>query len=167
MSSVCGRGPAGPDEALAGEKVVAPTSAPDDVLPVQHIAKTFRATTALRDINPHLRKGEVLGLLGDNGSGKSTLIKIMCGFQRQDAGTMWLKGEDYQPNSIDDGRAHGLDTVFQDLALVDELSVYHNLFLRRERVLRPIPFLNNHLMRREARKALEATGIKIPRIDVP
>jgi simple sugar transport system ATP-binding protein len=156
-----------PDEALAGDTVVAPTSAPDDVLRVEHIAKSFGATTALRDVNLHLRKGEVLGLLGDNGSGKSTLIKIMCGFQRQDAGTMWLKGEDYQPKSVDDGRAHGLDTVFQDLALVDELSVYHNLFLRRERVLRPIPFLNNHLMRREARKALEATGIKIPRIDVP
>jgi simple sugar transport system ATP-binding protein len=155
------------DQAPAGEKIVAPRTAPDDVLRVEHIAKSFGPTIALRDINLHLRKGEVLGLLGDNGSGKSTLIKAICGFHKPDAGTMWLKGEPYQPKSVDDARAHGIDTVYQDLALVDELSVYHNLFLRREHVHRPIPFLNNRTMRREARKALEATGINIPRIDVP
>ncbi|MGZ4198169.1 MAG: ATP-binding cassette domain-containing protein [Solirubrobacteraceae bacterium] len=155
------------EQAFAGEKIVAPASAPDDVLRVEHIAKSFGPTTALRDINVHLRKGEVLGLLGDNGSGKSTLVKIICGFHKQDAGTLWLKGENYQPKSVDDARAHGIDTVFQDLALVDELSVYHNLFLRRERVHRPIPFLSNHLMRREARRALDEIGINIPSLDVP
>jgi simple sugar transport system ATP-binding protein len=155
------------DQGIGAEKIVAPTSAPDDVLRVEHIAKSFGPTVALRDINLHLRKGEVLGLLGDNGSGKSTLVKIICGFQKQDAGTMWLKGEDYQPKSVDDGRAHGVDTVFQDLALVDELSVYHNLFLRREKIHRPIPFLSNHLMKREARKALDEIGINIPTLDVP
>jgi simple sugar transport system ATP-binding protein len=155
------------DRELPAETIVAPSSAPDDVLRVEHIAKRFGPTTALRDINLHLRKGEVLGLLGDNGSGKSTLVKIICGFQKQDAGTMWLKGEDYQPKSVDDGRSHGVDTVFQDLALVNELSVYHNFFLRRERVKRPIPFLSNSLMRREARKALDEIGINIPQLDVP
>jgi ABC-type sugar transport system ATPase subunit len=80
---------------------------------------------------------------------------------------MWLKAEPYAPKSVDDARAHGVDTVFQDLALVDELSVYHNLFLRRERVIKPVPFLNNFLMRREARKALDQIGINIPRLDVP
>jgi ABC-type sugar transport system ATPase subunit len=147
--------------------IVAPSSAPDDVLRVEHIAKRFGPTIALRDINMHLRKGEVLGLLGDNGAGKSTLIKIMCGFQRQDSGEMWRKGEHYAPKSVDDARSQGVDTVFQDLALIDELTVYHNLFLRRERVHRPIPFLSNALMRRDARKALDEIGINIPRIDVP
>jgi simple sugar transport system ATP-binding protein len=155
------------DDAVAGLPVVGPASAPDDVLRVEHVAKRFGPITALRDINLHLRKGEVLGLLGDNGAGKSTLIKILCGFHKPDSGTMWLKGEPYTPRSVDEARAHGIDTVFQDLALVDELSVYHNLFLRRERVFKPIPFLNNVLMRREARKALEETGINIPRLDVP
>ena len=155
------------DQAFAGEKVVGPTSAADDVLRVEHIAKSFGPTTALRDVNLHLRKGEVLGLLGDNGAGKSTLIKILCGFQKPDSGTMWLKGEPFSPKSVDDARAHGVDTVFQDLALIDELTVYHNLFLRRERVHRPIPFLSNALMRRDARKALDEIGINIPRIDVP
>jgi simple sugar transport system ATP-binding protein len=150
-----------------GEKIVAPTSAPDDVLRVEHITKSFGPTTALRDVNLHLRKGEVLGLLGDNGSGKSTLMKIICGFQKQDGGQMFLHDEPYEPKSVDDARAHGIDTVYQDLALVDELSVYHNMFLRRERVHVPIPFLNNALMRRETRKALDDIGINIPRLDVP
>ncbi len=155
------------DPAAPEERIVAPTSAADDVLRVEHVAKRFGATVALRDINLHLRKGEVLGLLGDNGAGKSTLIKILSGFQKQDSGEMWVKGDPYTPKSVDDARAHGIDTVFQDLALIDQLSVFHNLFLRRERVRTPIPFLSNAIMRRDARKALDEIGINIPSIDVP
>jgi len=155
------------EQAFAGEHIVGPAEAPDDVLRVEHVAKRFGPITAIRDINLHLRKGEVLALLGDNGAGKSTMIKILSGFHKPDTGTMWLKGEPYLPKSVDDARAHGIDTVFQDLALVDQLSVYHNLFLRRERVHRPIPFLSNRLMKREARKALDEIGINIPSLDVP
>jgi simple sugar transport system ATP-binding protein len=155
------------EAAFAGERIVAPTTADDDVMRVEHLRKRFGATIALRDINLHLRKGEVLGLLGDNGAGKSTLIKILCGFQKPDGGEMWLKGHDYTPKSVEDARRQGIDTVFQDLALIDQLSVFHNLFLRREPVKRPIPFLNNALMRRNARKALDQIGINIPTIDVP
>jgi len=155
------------EQAYEGERIVAPASADDDVLRVEHMAKRFGPTVALRDINIHLRKGEVLGLLGDNGAGKSTLIKILCGFQKADSGSMWLKGEDFTPKSVDDARAHGVDTVLQDLALIDELTVFQNLFLHREKVKRPIPFLNNVVMKREAWKALDQIGINIPRIDVP
>jgi simple sugar transport system ATP-binding protein len=147
-------------------EVVPPTSASDDVLRVEHIAKRFGPVTALRDINLHLKKGEVLGLLGDNGAGKSTLIKIMTGFQKQDGGKMFLRGQPYEPKSVDDARAKGVDTVFQDLALIDELSVYHNLYLRRERTHKPLPLLANRQMKREARTALDEIGINIPRIDV-
>ena len=147
-------------------EVVGPSSAPDDVLRVEHIAKRFGPVTALRDVNLHLKKGEVLGLLGDNGAGKSTLIKIISGFQKQDQGKMWLHGQPFEPKSVDDARAKGIDTVYQDLALIDELSVYHNLFLRRERLMRPLPLLDNRRMKREARKALDEIGINIPRIDV-
>ena len=150
----------------SGFQPVGPKSSPDDVLRVEHIAKKFGPVTALRDVNLHLRKGEVLGLLGDNGAGKSTLIKIICGFQKQDSGKMFLHGEPYEPKSVDDARSHGIETVYQDLALIDELSVYHNLFLRRERVHRPIPLLSNGQMKREARDALDQIGINIPRIDV-
>ena len=155
------------EQAYEGERIVAPTTAEDDVLRVEHMAKRFGPTVALRDVNVHLRKGEVLGLLGDNGAGKSTLIKILCGFQKADSGSMWLKGEDFTPKSVDDARSHGVDTVFQDLALVDELTVFQNLFLHREPIKRPIPFLNNALMKRDARKALDRIGINIPRLDVP
>jgi simple sugar transport system ATP-binding protein len=154
------------DQPVGAETIVGPVSAPDDVLRVEHIAKRFGPVTALRDVNLHLRKGEVLGLLGDNGAGKSTLIKIICGFQRQDTGQMFLHGQPYQPKSVDDARAKGIDTVYQDLALIDELSVYHNLALRREKVHRPIPFLANREMKREARAALDEIGINIPHIDV-
>jgi simple sugar transport system ATP-binding protein len=154
------------DQPVPVETIVGPVSAPDDVLRVEHIAKRFGPVTALRDVNLHLRKGEVLGLLGDNGAGKSTLIKIIAGFQKQDSGSMWLHGEPYQPKSVDDARAKGIDTVYQDLALIDELSVYHNLALRREKVHHPIPFLANRQMKREARAALDDIGIHIPRIDV-
>ena len=156
-----------PDPPTLTEKIVAPSTAEDDVLRAEHIGKSFGPTVALRDVSIHLRKGEVLGLLGDNGAGKSTLIKILNGFQKPDKGSMWLKGQPYTPKSVDDARAHGIDTVFQDLALVDELTVYHNLFLRREKLHRPIPFLSNAIMKREARKALDQIGINIPRIDVP
>jgi simple sugar transport system ATP-binding protein len=155
------------DTALPAEKIVGPTQADDDVLRVEHITKRFGPTTALRDINLHLRKGEVLGLLGDNGAGKSTLIKILSGFHKPDSGTMWMNGETYTPRSVSDARANGIDTVYQDLALIDQLSVYQNLFLRREYVHKPIPFLSNHAMKKRAREALEETGINIPRLDVP
>jgi simple sugar transport system ATP-binding protein len=148
------------------QTTVPATAAPDDVLRVEHIAKRFGPVTALRDVNLHLRKGEVLGLLGDNGAGKSTLIKILCGFQKQDSGQMFLHGQPYAPRSVDEARARGIEAVYQDLALIDELSVYHNLFLRRERVHRPLPFLANREMKLHARNALDEIGINIPRIDV-
>jgi simple sugar transport system ATP-binding protein len=155
------------DEARAARGAPAAVAGGTEVLRVEHIAKSFGPITALRDLNLTLGKGEVLGLLGDNGSGKSTLIKIICGFHKQDRGQMFLQGQPYEPKSVDDARAHGIDTVYQDLALIDELSVYHNMFLRRERVHAPIPFMENALMRREARKALDDIGINIPRLDVP
>jgi simple sugar transport system ATP-binding protein len=150
-----------------GPHVVAPASAEDDVLRVEHIAKRFGPVTALKDISMHLRKGEVLGLLGDNGAGKSTLIKIISGFQKADAGRMLLHGEEVELGSVDEARARGIETVYQDLALIDELSVFHNMFLRREKVHRPLPFLANREMRVQARRALDDIGINIPRLDVP
>src|SRR5947208_8577367 len=79
---------------------------------------------------------------------------------------MFLHGQPYEPQSVDDARTKGVDTVYQDLALIDELSVCHNLFLRRERVLRPLPLLKNGEMKRAARRALDEIGINMPRIEV-
>jgi simple sugar transport system ATP-binding protein len=94
-------------------------------------------------------------------------MKIICGFVKPDEGQMVLKGEPYEPRSVDQARSLGIDTVYQDLALIDELSVFHNMFLRRERIKSPLPFLANHVMRKEAREALDDIGVNIPRLNVP
>jgi simple sugar transport system ATP-binding protein len=155
-----------PDE---HEHVVQPEEAraSDDVLRVEHVAKRFGPVTALRDINLHLRKGEVLGLLGDNGAGKSTLIKIISGFHKPDEGRVMIRGEETELKSVDHARSLGIDCVYQDLALVNELSVFHNMFLKREKVHRPMPLLANRAMKREARQALDEIGVNVPRLDVP
>src|SRR6185436_4204888 len=95
-----------------------PPAEPTDVLRAEHIAKKFGALTALRDVNLRLGKGEVLGLIGDNGAGKSTLIKIICGFHRPDSGQVYVNGEPVSLRSVDHARSLGIDTVYQDLALV-------------------------------------------------
>src|SRR5438067_2779957 len=120
------------EPAFTGERIVAPSSAPDDMLRVEHIGKSFGPVTALRDINMHLKKGEVLGLLGDNGAGKSTLIKILTGFVQPDDGKIFVNSQEVKLRSVTHARSLGIETVYQDLALVNELTVYHNMFLKRE-----------------------------------
>jgi len=131
-------------------------------LRVEHVVKRFGALTALRDVSLRLGKGEVLGLIGDNGAGKSTLIKIICGYHRPDSGRLFVGGEEVVLRSVDHARSLGIDTVYQGLALINELSVYHNMFLNRE--LRIGPLLNNRAMRRLAREHLADMGVDIPNV---
>jgi ABC-type sugar transport system ATPase subunit len=135
-----------------------------EILRVEHVAKKFGALTALRDVNLRLDRGEVLGLIGDNGAGKSTLIKIICGFHQPDSGRILVGGEEVVLRSVDHARSVGIDTVYQDLALVNELSVYHNMFLNRELVFWPL--LNNRAMRRRAKAHLDDMGVNIPDVSV-
>jgi simple sugar transport system ATP-binding protein len=139
----------------------------EDVLRVENVAKRFGPVTALREVNLHLRKGEVLGLLGDNGAGKSTLIKIISGFQKPDSGKLFIKGDETELRSVDHARSLGIDCVYQDLALVNQLDVVQNMFLRREQVHSPIPFLARKRMRAETRAALDEIGVNVPRLGVP
>jgi simple sugar transport system ATP-binding protein len=139
----------------------------EEVLRVENVAKRFGPVTALRDINLRLDKGEVLGLLGDNGAGKSTLIKILSGFQKPDEGRLVIKGDETELRSVDHARSLGIDCVYQDLALVNELDVAQNMFLRRELVKRPLPFLARARMRSETRAALDEIGVNVPRLNVP
>lgn len=134
----------------------------------EHIAKRFGAVTALVDVSMQLKRGEVLGLVGDNGAGKSTLIKIVTGFHKPDAGKIFVNGEEVQLHSVTHARSLGIDTVYQDLALVPELPVYHNMFLRRELVRKiagVIPILNNREMKRRSRAYLDEMGVRIPSVD--
>jgi ABC-type sugar transport system ATPase subunit len=156
-----------PDGARPAVAVPDTSSGPladDDVLRVEHISKRFGAVTALVDISLHLRKGEVLALLGDNGAGKSTLLRILCGFQPPDSGRILLNGEEVTLKSVDQARALGIDVVYQDLALIDELTVYHNMFLKREQVRWPL--LNNRAMRKIARERLDDMGIGLKSVDL-
>ncbi len=138
----------------------------EEVLRIEGIAKRFGAVTALRDVCLHLQRGEVLGLIGDNGAGKSTLIKILTGFIHPDDGKIFVNGREVRLRSVPHARSLGIETVYQDLALVNELSVYHNMFLKRERLLGFLPLLNNGAMRREAREHLEQLGIKLPSVNI-
>jgi ABC-type sugar transport system ATPase subunit len=139
----------------------------DEVVRVEHIAKRFGPVVALKDINLRLHQGEALGLLGDNGSGKSTLIKIIAGFQKPDAGRIFIRGEEISLRSVDHARSLGIECVFQDLALVNQLSVFSNLFLHREPVHRGLPLLKRREMRDKARAALDEIGIHIPSLNTP
>jgi simple sugar transport system ATP-binding protein len=134
-----------------------------DALQVEHVSKRFGAVTALSDVSLHLARGEVLGLLGDNGAGKSTLLKILCGFHRPDTGRIILEGQEVTLKSVDHARSLGIDAVYQDLALVNQLSVYHNMFLNRERVRWPL--LSNKTMKRLAREYLDEMGVNIPSVE--
>src|ERR1700734_609996 len=127
-----------------------------DALRVEHISKRFGAVTALHDVNLRLGQGEVLGLLGDNGAGKSTLLKILCGFQPPTSGRIVLEGQEVTLKSVDHARSLGIDAVYQDLALINQLTVFQNMFLNRE-VIR-WPLVRNGIMRKEAREGLDAVG---------
>jgi simple sugar transport system ATP-binding protein len=137
------------------------------ILEAEHVSKRFGAVTALVDVTLRLHRGEVLGLVGDNGAGKSTLIKILCGFHKPDSGAIRFNGREIHLNSPLEARALGIQTVYQDLALINDLSVFHNMFLGREpkkRVL-GIPFLDNQKMRQQARMYLDTLGIRITSVD--
>lgn len=137
------------------------------IIEAEHLSKRFGAVTALTDVSLRLHKGEVLGLVGDNGAGKSTLIKILCGFHKPDTGTYSFDGKPISLGSPIEARALGIQTVYQDLALINDLNVYHNMFLGRERKKRflGIPVLDNKYMRKQTIEYLSNLGIRVPNVD--
>ncbi len=134
-----------------------------DAIRVENVAKHFGTVTALSNINLHVGQGEVLGLIGDNGAGKSTLIKILTGFHQPDEGQVFIDGEPVVLKSVKHARDLGIETVFQDLALVNTLSVYMNLHLNKEPTIGP--FLRRRKMRMQARRYLDDIGISIPSVN--
>ena len=140
-------------------------TAPAPAIHIDHVSKRFGPVVALRDVNLTLPKGEVLGLIGDNGAGKSTLIKIVTGFHQPDEGRILVDGVEVRLRSVSYARSLGIETVYQDLALIPGLSVYHNMFLKRELLLSPLPFLRNGEMKRRARQYLNEMGVAVTSVD--
>lgn len=137
-----------------------------EALRATNIVKRFGAVTALNGVSLHLKKGEMLGILGDNGAGKSTLIKILTGYQPPTTGTLAINGEEVALKSVDHARELGIECVYQDLALVPSLSIYHNMFLNREPLRAgPLRLLDHKTMRQRAADALEDIGVNIPNVN--
>jgi simple sugar transport system ATP-binding protein len=138
----------------------------DRALEVRGLTKRFGALVVLRGIDLVLRQGEVLGLVGDNGAGKSTLVKILSGLYSQDGGELRVGGERVHFRSVEDARTHGIETVYQDLALIPQLPVYLNLFLNHElTTMGRLRFLDKRAMRKLARQYLDEIHVHVPSID--
>ena len=138
-----------------------------ETLRTENIVKRFGTVLALDGVSMHLAPGEILGILGDNGAGKSTLMKILTGYQPPTSGKLFVHGQEVALRSVDHARTLGIECVYQDLALVNGLSVYHNMFLNGELRRRFPPFLlDNAAMRRDAERILADIGVDIPSVDL-
>jgi simple sugar transport system ATP-binding protein len=135
------------------------------VLQVSDLRKSFGPVEALRGVDLDLHAGEVLAVVGDNGAGKSTLIKHIAGVYKADSGKMLLAGEPLEIASPREARARGIETVYQDLALADDLSIGANIFLGREpvrRLLGLLPYVDDRTIRRETTTLLQRIRSVIP-----
>jgi ABC-type sugar transport system ATPase subunit len=119
----------------------------------------------LQGVSLTLEGGSVLGLIGDNGAGKSTLVKCLSGVLHPDDGEILIDGELVAVPTPREARALGIETVYQDLALVDELPVYLNFFIRKEVTYGWLPIMNQRRMRKLARQYLDEIGISIPTVN--
>jgi ribose transport system ATP-binding protein len=137
------------------------------VLQARGVSKEFGAVVALSDVSIDVYPGEIAGLVGDNGAGKSTLIKILSGVQGADSGTISLDGDAVHFASPADARSAGIETVYQDLALAGNMTIWANIFLGRERTHGPrrLHVLDKRRMAQEARDMLERLDLNVPPIN--
>jgi ABC-type sugar transport system ATPase subunit len=133
------------------------------VLEAKGIAKHFGGITALTGVDVALHKSEIVALVGDNGAGKSTLVKILSGVHPPDEGEIIINGQATRIESPQRAMHLGISTVFQDLALVNERDVAHNMFLGRE-PCRLWFFVDRRRMRREARQTITALRVGLPSV---
>ncbi|MEZ4630693.1 MAG: ATP-binding cassette domain-containing protein [Deinococcales bacterium] len=137
------------------------------MLELKNIRKSFGAVEALKGVSFDIQPGEVVTLVGDNGAGKSTLIKIISGVHEASSGEMLVRGDVVSFKQPSDAMDAGIETVYQHLALIEELDVADNVYLGREKTRggllgRAIGLLDRSAMRRETANALSELHIKIP-----
>jgi len=143
-----------------------PPAVQTDLLTVKNVSLSFGAVKALREVSLTLRGGEITALVGDNGAGKSTLVRCMSGIHRPDDGEITFDGGVVAFHTPDDARSAGIETVHQNLALVEDLTVWQNLFLNREKTIGWFPFrlLDRRGMKRDADRMVSALAVNVPAV---
>ena len=141
----------------------------DQLVEMRQITKTFGPVVALRGVDFAVRAGEVAGLVGDNGAGKSTLMKILTGVYRPDGGEIWFDDRRVHFTSPLDSRHAGIEMVYQDLGLAENLTPIANIFLGREITRRRagLRLLDEAQMARVARERIEGLQIRLPSLSLP
>jgi simple sugar transport system ATP-binding protein len=140
------------------------------LLEVRNLSKSFGAVQALRDLSMQVAAGEVVALAGDNGAGKTTLIKAVSGVYRPTSGKVLLEGEEMNFSSPQEARERGIETIYQDLALADNLSIGANIFLGREPMTKRwgfLPVLDRKKMADAARETMALLDFHVNRLDAP
>ena len=132
---------------------------------MRNINLRFGGNQALDNVSVNLFPGEVVGLLGHNGAGKSTLIKVLSGAYQADSGQIFVGGNEVHIRNPQDAQAQGIETIYQTLALADNLDAVANVFLGREKINGVV--LNEDIMEVEARKTLDRLRVKIPSLRIP
>ncbi|NAZ36131.1 ATP-binding cassette domain-containing protein [Rubellimicrobium sp. CFH 75288] len=138
------------------------------VLRTEGLTKHYGGVHALVNADFELRRGEHVAIVGDNGAGKSTFVRQITGVEQRTAGRIWFDGREVHFAGPLEAREAGMECVFQNLALADDLDVPSNLFLGREIIrwnLGPFSILDRRAMRRATEEGLRRTGVRIPRLD--
>ena len=133
---------------------------------MKDVSISFGGVKAVDHVSIDLYPGEVVGLLGHNGAGKSTLIKILSGAYKMDSGEIWINGEKAEINSPRDARKYNIETIYQTLALADNLDAPSNLFLGRE-IMTPLGFVDDDTMEAETRKIMKRLNPNFKKISEP
>jgi fructose transport system ATP-binding protein len=139
----------------------------DVILKTEGLTKHYGGVHALQGADFELRKGEHVAIMGDNGAGKSTFVRQITGVEQRTSGKVWFDGQEVSFGGPLDAREAGIETVFQNLALADDLDVPSNLFLGREKIwlnLGPFSILDRKAMRVATEAALKRTAVKIPNL---
>lgn len=149
-----------------------PGAADPPLLQARGIQKRYEAVVALGNGSLEVRAGEVMGLVGDNGAGKSTLVKCLSGVVTPDAGEILFEGQPINLGNAGRALGLGIETVYQDLSLVDPMTAMQNVFLGREELssrwsMRPFRVLDDRRMRVRAAEILLELGVKLPSLDIP
>jgi len=131
------------------------------ILKANNLHKWYGSIHALKGVDFSVYEGEILGLLGGNGAGKSTLINILSGVYKKDKGEIILRNKEINFNSPQEARNSGIETVFQDQALVNDLNIAQNIFLSRE-ITNKFGFVKDSIMEKESANLIKSLGLNIP-----